>query len=147
MTRRRPLCREAGSDPKVQLAQLAKSKRSRLVEMLTSYCIPVTGHEGYPKVCSPTTWLSQRHFPFIVNSSNVESMSVCQMVTVPQHCHQRQHQKRTRLGLRRHIGLHLHLLCCSEPCQGSASKARGSRSLPLRCTSFVCCVPQLITCI
>ncbi|KAK9822087.1 hypothetical protein WJX74_005975 [Apatococcus lobatus] len=43
------LCSEAGSDPKVQLAQLAKPSRTRLVQLLTSYSIPFTGHEGFAK--------------------------------------------------------------------------------------------------
>ena len=43
-------CSEAGLDPKLKLAQLAKDKRRRLVEALTAYPIPFTGHEGFPKV-------------------------------------------------------------------------------------------------
>lgn len=44
------VCSEAEVDPKVQLAQLAKAKRTRLVQVLTSYRIPFTGHEGFAKV-------------------------------------------------------------------------------------------------
>ena len=43
-------CREAGCDPKVQLAQLAKAQRTKLLQMLTSYRIQYTGHEGFAKV-------------------------------------------------------------------------------------------------
>ncbi len=43
------LAREAGVDPATPLAQLRRADRRRVVEVLTAYPLPWTGHEGYKK--------------------------------------------------------------------------------------------------
>lgn len=43
------LVREAGVDPSTALAQLRRADRRRVVDALTAYPLPWTGHEGYKK--------------------------------------------------------------------------------------------------
>jgi predicted flavoprotein YhiN len=43
------LVREAGVPPDTPLAQLRRAERGRLVDSLTAYPLPWTGHEGYQK--------------------------------------------------------------------------------------------------
>jgi predicted flavoprotein YhiN len=43
------LAEEAGVAPETPLAQLRRSDRRRIVETLTAYRLPWTGHEGYKK--------------------------------------------------------------------------------------------------
>jgi hypothetical protein len=44
------LCTEAGAEASCQAAQLRKAQRTKLVQLLADYRLPISGHEGYGKV-------------------------------------------------------------------------------------------------
>ena len=46
------LCAEAGAEAACQVAQLRRGQRDALLRVLSAFPLPVTGHEGYAKVCS-----------------------------------------------------------------------------------------------